>query len=264
MRLIRPPVGLKVPARIAASFWGLKLLTTAFGESTSDYLVHNINPYLAVVGGFVVFVAAMVLQLRTGRYVPWVYWLAVAMVAVFGTMAADVVHIEFGVPYLVSSILFACVLVLVFWSWSQSERTLSIHSITTVRRELFYWAAVLATFAMGTALGDLAAYRLNLGFLSAGIAFAVLFALPALPFYALQLSSVLAFWAAYVMTRPLGASFADWTGKSRTAGGLGWGDGPVAAALAVLIIAGVAYLTVSHSDQTATGELEPALADEAA
>ena len=264
MTLIRTPVSLKVPARIAAIFWVIKLLTTAFGESTSDYLVHNVNPYLAVVGGFVAFVAAMVLQLRTDRYVPWVYWLAVAMVAVFGTMAADVVHIEFRVPYLVSSLLFAVLLAVVFWSWSRVEPTLSIHSITTVRRELFYWAAVLATFAMGTALGDLVAYTFNLGFLSAGIVFAVLFALPGLAFYAFRINAVLAFWAAYVMTRPLGASFADWTGKDRNAGGLGWRDGPVAAVLAVLIVAGVAYLTVSGSDQAKEVALDPVLADESA
>jgi uncharacterized membrane-anchored protein len=264
MRLIRTPVSLKVPARIAAIFWGIKLLTTAFGESTSDYLVHNANPYLAVVGGFVVFVVAMVLQLRTDRYVPWVYWLAVAMVAVFGTMTADVVHIEFRVPYLVSSLLFAVLLVAVFWSWSRVEPTISIHSITTARRESFYWAAVLATFAMGTALGDLAAYTLNLGFLSGGILFAVLFALPGLAYYTLRINPILAFWAAYVMTRPLGASFADWTGKSRSAGGLGWGDGPVAAVIAVLIIAGVAYLMVSRSDQLETVTVEPVLAEDVA
>jgi uncharacterized membrane-anchored protein len=264
MALIREPVSLKVPARIVGLFWVVKLLTTAFGESTSDYLVHNVNPYLAVVGGFVVFVGAMALQLRAERYVPWVYWMAVAMVAVFGTMAADVVHIEFGVPYVLSSILFAILLVVVFWSWSRTEHTISIHSITTSRRELFYWAAVLATFAMGTALGDLAAYTLNLGFLSAGILFAALFALPGLLYYAGLVNGVLAFWAAYVMTRPLGASFADWTGKTRSAGGLGWGDGPVAAVLAVLIIAGVAYLTVSRSDQLASGAVEPVLAEDVA
>lgn len=264
MTLIRTPISLKVPARIAAIFWAIKLLTTAFGESTSDYLVHHVNPYLAVVGGFVVFVAAMVLQLRTDRYVPWVYWLAVAMVAVFGTMTADVVHIEFRVPYLVSSLLFAVMLAVVFWSWSRVEPTLSIHNITTARRELFYWAAVLATFAMGTALGDLVAYTFNLGFLSAGIVFAILFTLPGLAFYAFRINAVLAFWAAYVMTRPLGASFADWTGKDRNAGGLGWGDGPVAAVLAVLIVAGVAYLTVSGSDQVKEVALDPVLADESA
>jgi len=267
MFFIRTPSVLKVPARIAAAFWAIKLLTTAFGESTSDYLVHNVNPYLAVVGGFVVFVVAMTLQLRTDRYVPWVYWLAVAMVAVFGTMAADVLHVEFGVPYLASSALFAVLLVAVFWSWSRVEGTLSIHSITTARRELFYWAAVLATFAMGTALGDLAAYTVKLGFLSAGVVFAVLFALPGLAFLAFRVNPILAFWAAYVTTRPLGASFADWTGKDRSGGGLGWGDGPVAFVLVALIVAGVAYLTVTRSDQPgadAARELEPALADEPA
>ncbi len=249
VQLVRSPIALKVPARIAAVFWAIKLLTTAFGESTSDWLVHNVNPYLAVVGGFVVFAIAMTLQLRTTRYVPWVYWLAVAMVAVFGTMAADVLHVEFGVPYIASSILFAIALAVVFWLWARVEPTLSIHSITTTRRELFYWAAVLATFAMGTALGDLAAYTFNLGFLSAGIVFAVLFALPGLAYLGLRINGVLAFWGAYVMTRPLGASFADWTGKSRHAGGIGIGDGTMAFVLAVLIVAGVAYLTTTRSDQ---------------
>ena len=264
MSLIRTPQALKVPARIAALFWAIKLLTTAFGESTSDYLVHNVNPYLAVMSGFVVFVIAMALQLRTDRYVPWIYWLAVAMVAVFGTMAADVLHVEFGVPYVGSSILFAVLLVAVFWSWSRVERTLSIHSITTVRRELFYWAAVLATFAMGTALGDFAAYTLHLGFLSAGILFAVLFVIPGIARYAFGLNAIFAFWAAYVMTRPLGASFADWMGKSREHGGIGLGDGPVAFVLAALIIAGVAYLTVTRSDQEEESATGLALADERA
>jgi uncharacterized membrane-anchored protein len=261
--LIRTPVSLKVPARIAALFWVIKLLTTAFGESTSDYLVHNVNPYLAVVGGFIVFVIAMALQLRTDRYVPWVYWLAVAMVAVFGTMAADVLHVEFRVPYIGSTILFAVLLVAVFWTWSRTERTLSIHSITTTRRELFYWVAVLATFAMGTALGDLAAYTLKLGFLSAGILFAVLFVLPGIAYYTLRINAIFAFWAAYVMTRPLGASFADWTGKSRHAGGIGIGDGVMAFILAALIVAGVAYLSVARSDQVGNDSgLQPALAEE--
>jgi uncharacterized membrane-anchored protein len=254
-----------VPARIAAIFWAIKLLTTAFGESTSDYLVHNYNAYLAVMGGFVVFLVALTLQLHARRYVPWTYWLAVAMVAVFGTMAADVLHVEFRVPYIASTILFAVLLTAVFWLWSRTEPTLSIHSITTARRELFYWAAVLATFAMGTALGDLAAYTLNLGFLSAGIVFAVLFALPGLARYWFRIDATFAFWAAYVMTRPLGASFADWTGKSRDAGGIGIGDGTMAFILGALIIAGVAYLTVSRADQVEPAPAagyDPRLADE--
>jgi uncharacterized membrane-anchored protein len=191
----------------------------------------------------------MVLQLRVERYVPWIYWLAVAMVAVFGTMAADVLHIEFRVPYIGSTIFFAVLLVAVFWIWSRAEPTLSIHSIVTARRELFYWAAVLATFAMGTALGDLAAYTFQLGFLSAGVLFAVLFALPGIAYFWLGLDPVLAFWATYVMTRQLVASFADWTGKSRHAGGIGIGDGTMAFVLAALIVAGVAYLTISRADQ---------------
>jgi uncharacterized membrane-anchored protein len=249
MPLVRVPAALKVPARVAAAFWVIKLLTTAFGESTSDWLVRDVNPYLAVVGGFAVFVVAMALQLRVDRYVPWVYWLAVAMVALFGTMAADVLHVEFGVPYVASTILFALALVAVFALWSRVEPTLSIHSIDTRRRELFYWAAVLVTFAMGTALGDLAAYTFNLGFLSAGIVFAVLFALPGLAYLGLRIDPVVAFWCSYVMTRPLGASFADWTGKSRHAGGIGIGDGAMGFALAALIVGGVAYLTVSRSDR---------------
>lgn len=264
-RLLRTPTSLKVPARIAAIFWAIKLLTTAFGESTSDYLVHNVSPYLAVAAGFVVFVVAMALQLRVDRYVPWVYWLAVAMVAVFGTMAADVLHVEFRVPYIASSLLFAILLVAVFWVWSRAEPTLSIHSITTQRRELFYWAAVLATFAMGTALGDLAAYTFKLGFLSAGIVFAVLFLLPAVGYYVGRVGAIPAFWASYVMTRPLGASFADWTGKSRHAGGLGIGDGTIAFILAALILAAVTYLTASGADQreaTDSVGLEPRLAEE--
>ena len=139
----------KVP-EITVYFWIIKILTTAMGEATSDYMVHRLNPYLAVGFGFVAFAVAMALQFKAPSYVPWVYWLAVLMVAVFGTMAADVLHVEFGVPYLVSSLVFAVGLAVVFGAWYRSEGTLSIHSIYTRRRETFYWAAVLATFAMGT------------------------------------------------------------------------------------------------------------------
>ena len=212
------------------------------------------NPYLAVIGGFVVFAVAMAFQLRVDRYVPWIYWLAVGMVAVFGTMAADVLHVEFRVPYIASSCLFAVMLVAVFWSWRRSEGTLSIHSITTTPRELYYWAAVLATFAMGTALGDLAAYTLNLGFLSAGLLFAVLFVLPGIGYRLFGLNAILAFSAAYVMTRPLGAC-SDSTGKARDFGGLGIGDGPIAF-VAALIVACVIYLTITRSDELGVAPAE--------
>ena len=167
----------KVP-RLTLYFWVIKILTTALGEATSDYLVHNVNPYLAVFGGFLTFLAAMAIQFRVRTYLPWAYWLAVTMVAVFGTMAADVLHVEFGVPYIASTVFFAITLAVVFVTWYRSEGTLSIKSVYAGRREVFYWAAVLATFAMGTAAGDLAAYTAGLGFLTAGLFFAALFAAP--------------------------------------------------------------------------------------
>src|SRR5579864_5526987 len=145
---------LRVP-EITAYFWIIKALSTAMGESTSDYLVHAINPVLAVGIGFVGFVAALWLQLSVRRYIAWTYWLGVVMVGVFGTMAADVLHVGFHVPYIASSILYAIALAAVFVTWYLTERTLSIHTIDTMRRELFYWAAVVATFEMGTVLGDL-------------------------------------------------------------------------------------------------------------
>jgi len=248
----------KVP-KVTVYFWIVKILTTALGESTSDYLVHRFNPYLAVIGGFVVFVVALALQLATRTYLPWVYWLAVTMVAVFGTMAADVLHIEFGVPYPVSTLLFAIALVVVFTAWYRSERTLSIHSINTPRREAFYWAAVLATFAMGTAAGDLAAYTAHLGFLSAGLLFAAVFAIPGLAYRFAGLNAIVSFWFAYVMTRPLGASFADWFGKARTAGGLGVGDGSVSLVLAICIVALVVYISVTGVDRQTAAAGDAAL-----
>ena len=243
LRLFGQPTGSKVPPRITVVFWIIKILTTAMGEAVSDYLVHGYNPYAAVFAGFVAFAIAILIQFRAAAYVPWIYWLAVLMVAVFGTMAADVLHVEFGVPYVASTVFFAVALVAIFGTWSRIEGTLSIHSITTSRREIFYWLAVLATFAMGTATGDLAAYSATLGFLSAGILFACLFLLPAIAWRFFNLNAVLAFWIAYVLTRPLGASFADWMGKSRTAGGLGIGDGVVALVLFVLIAGLVGWIT---------------------
>ncbi|MCL6442163.1 MAG: hypothetical protein K6T83_01645 [Alicyclobacillus sp.] len=236
----------KVP-EITIYFWIVKLLTTAMGESTSDYLVYHINPYLAVILGFVGFVVALILQFAVRKYVAWIYWLLVVMVAIFGTMVADVTHIVLGASYSVSTIAYAIILTVVFTTWYKVEKTLSIHSINTRRREVFYWAAVLATFAMGTATGDMTAMTLHLGYLASGILFTVLFLLPGVG-YLLGLNEIFAFWFAYVMTRPLGASFADWFGKPKSSTGLGYGDGIVAAVLTVLIVIFVGYLTVSRKD----------------
>ncbi|AMM30814.1 Uncharacterized membrane-anchored protein [Sinomonas atrocyanea] len=234
-RLQQAPALRKVP-EVTVAFWAAKLLTTALGESASDALVTTVDPYLAVAGAFVLFAAALALQLRVRRYIPWVYWAAVAMVAVFGTMAADVLHVVLGAAYAASAAGFAVVLAAVFWLWHRNEGTLSIHSVAAGRSELFYWAAVCATFALGTAAGDLLAYTAGLGFLTAGIVFAALFAVPLLSRRSVGLPETAAFWLAYILTRPLGASFADWTGKGPEVGGLGWGDGPVAAALLILIM----------------------------
>lgn len=237
----------KVP-EITFYFWIVKLLTTAMGESTSDYLVYHINPYVAVILGFIGFVVALILQFAVRQYIAWIYWLLVVMVAIFGTMVADVTHIVLGVPYYASTIAFAILLTVVFMTWYKVEGTLSIHSIHTRRRELFYWSAVLATFAMGTASGDMTATTFRLGYLASGVLFIVLFALPGLGYAWFRLHPIFAFWFAYVMTRPLGASIADWLGKPKSITGLGYGDGIVAAVLTVLIVIFVGYLTVSKRD----------------
>ena len=253
-----PRMASKVP-EITAYFWIVKILTTAMGESTSDYLVFHMNPVIAVVLGFLGFVVALVLQFSVRKYIAWVYWFAVLMVAVFGTMAADVLHVQFGIPYVVSTVFFAITLAVIFALWYWSEKTLSIHSINTSHREVFYWATVLATFALGTAAGDMTAIAFGWGFLSSGIIFAVLIILVAISHHIvksilgaehkhLSRNAVFAFWLAYVLTRPLGASFADWMGKAQSAGGLGWGDGPVAFGLATLIFGFVAYLAVTRKD----------------
>ena len=237
----------KVP-EVTALFWVTKVLTTGMGETASDFLVRRIDPFVAVGLGAVAFVVAMALQLRARRYVPWTYWLAVSMVSVFGTMAADVVHIALGVPYAVSTVVFAIVLAAVFVVWHRTEGTLSIHSIRTRRRELFYWLTVLTTFALGTAAGDLTASTMHLGYFASGVLFAVVIAVPAVAHWRLRLNAITAFWFAYIVTRPLGASFADWLGVPASRRGLDLGTGPVTLTLALVIAVLVGYLTVTHSD----------------
>jgi uncharacterized membrane-anchored protein len=235
-------------------FWVIKALTTAMGESTSDYLVHRLGPVPAVGLGFAGFLVALVIQFAMQRYCAWTYWFAVMMVGVFGTMAADVLHVGFHVPYLASGLVYGLVLAVVFVTWQSTEHTLSIHSVDSPRREAFYWAAVVATFAMGTALGDLTAITLHLGYLASAVLFGAVIAVPAVGWWRFHWNSVFSFWFAYVVTRPLGASVADWLGKPRVLGGLGWGAGPVALGFTAAILASVAYLaTTEHDVQTAQG-----------
>lgn len=244
---LHEPWSVKVPA-VGVLFWVIKVLTTGTGEAASDWL-GNTNLVLAGVVGLGGIALALTLQLRATRYKPAVYWFAVAMVAVFGTMAADAVHVGLGVPYSVSTAFWAAVTAVVLVLWRRSEGSLSIHTITTPRRERFYWATVLSTFALGTAAGDLTADQLDWGFLLSGILFAAVMLVPALGWLRFGMNSVLAFWFAYVVTRPLGASFADWFGKPHSfGGGLGYGDGTVTLVASVVIVLLVGYLAVTHVD----------------
>jgi uncharacterized membrane-anchored protein len=248
--------GVRRVPEIVLVFWVIKALSTALGEATSDYLVHAMVPELAVMLGFAGFVVAILLQFRQGRYVPWAYWLAVVMVGIFGTMAADVLHVAFHVPYTASSVVYGLALAAIFLTWDRVEGTLSIHSIDTPRREAFYWAAVCATFAMGTALGDFTAITLGIGYFASAALFAGLIALPALGYAVSRNHAVLYFWVAYVVTRPLGASVADGLSKPKSVGGMGLGDGPVAVAFALAIVLLVVYLSVTGRDV----QVEPAYA----
>ena len=238
----------KVPA-VTFHFWAVKILSTAMGEALSDYLVHTISPYEAVGLGFIGFAIAIVLQFAVRKYIAPVYWLCVVMVAVFGTMVADALHIEMGIPYATSAFDCAVTLAAIFGTWYLVERNLSIHSINSPRREAFYWATVLATFAMGTALGDLSSYTWHLGWFASGMMYTALFAIPLLARRLVNLNWLVAFWWAYIVTRPLGASYSDWLGVPQALGGLDFGRGRVALALTLVIIAWVAYLTVSRVDE---------------
>jgi uncharacterized membrane-anchored protein len=227
-------------------FWVLKLLTTGMGEAMSDFLGDH-SVLIAATLGSGGFVLAMTLQLRSRSYQAPLYWFAVMMIAVFGTMAADGIHDGAGIPYSVTTPLFAIVVGSVFVLWYRSERTLSIHSITTRRRETYYWSAVLATFALGTAAGDFTASSLNLGFFHSVILFSAMIAVPAVAWWRGALNPIVSFWAAYILTRPIGASFSDWFSKPHAITGLGLGDGAVSGLALIVFVVLVGYVTATRS-----------------
>ena len=233
----------KVPA-LTALFWVTKLLTTGMGESLADFLAAHHVVVLAVVGGTGLLVA-LARQLAAPAYRATTYWLAVSMVAVFGTVAADGLRQGLGLSLPVVTGLYAALLAVVLGTWWWVEGTLSVHSITTRRRESFYWLTVLVSFALGTAAGDLTAFYLGWGFMTSILVFGVAIVVPWVLFRAGLMNEVVAFWTAYVLTRPLGASVADWLGKPM---GAGFGDGAVSAVAVGLIAALVAYLAVSRRD----------------
>ncbi len=240
------PVAAKVPEVILV-FWIVKILTTAGGEATSDYL----KTWGNIRGGgteILLFVAGLVIQFSTRRYRAFAYWFLAFSIAIFGTGVADFLHLDVGISYAGTTVLWAVILAIVFVVWYASEGTLSIHSITTQRREAFYWATVFATFALGTALGDFTATSLGLGYAASSILFGVVILIPALAWWRFGLNSIAAFWASYVITRPLGASIADYISKPAHTSGLGFGDGPTALVFALAVLAFVTYLTVARPD----------------
>jgi uncharacterized membrane-anchored protein len=258
------PLAAKVP-EITVVFWVIKVLTTGMGESMSDFLGQHSVPLAAAIGVFGL-AFALWLQLRTPEYRAAVYWFAVMMVAVFGTMVADGIHDGASIPYSVTTPFFAIVVAAVFHYWYRSEGTLSIHSITTRRRETYYWAAVLGTFALGTAAGDLTAIQLHWGFLESAGLFAVVIALPGIAWWRGRLNAIAAFWLSYIVTRPLGASFADYFSKPHAQTGLGLGDGTVSAIALVVFVGLVAYVAVTRRDiqQVAHDAQHPRIAADAA
>jgi uncharacterized membrane-anchored protein len=245
-RFFPSPLGAKVP-EIIALFWVVKILTTAGGEATSDYL----KTYGNIGGGgteVVLFVIAIVLQFAVRRYRAFAYWSLAFAIAIAGTGISDFLHLDVHIPYAGTSLLWAVILAAIFWTWYRSEGTLSIHSVTTQRREVFYWATVFATFALGTALGDFTATSLNLGYLPSGLLFFGVILLPLLAWWRFGLNPIVAFWMAYVVTRPLGASFADWISKPSNLTGIGFGDGPTALVFALAVLAPVVYLAIARPD----------------
>jgi uncharacterized membrane-anchored protein len=241
MRL-REPIAAKVP-EITITFWLIKLITTYMGEATSDFLGDKLGPGGGVVE-VVLMVAAVWWQFSRPRYFAPAYWFLAMVIAISGTGASDTLHNLVHIPFYGTTLLWAVVLAGLLLSWHRCEGTLSIHSITTRRRELFYWCTVFATFALGTALGDLTATTFNLGYAPSGLLFIGIILIPLLG-WRLGLNSVVAFWFAYIVTRPLGASFADYVSKPPNISGINFGDGPTAVTALVAIIALVTYVTLA-------------------
>jgi uncharacterized membrane-anchored protein len=252
-RLSREPLAAKVP-EITAMFWVIKLLTTYMGEATSDWLGDG---NVAIGGAVEVLLLALALwlQFRARRYVAAAYWFLAAAIAIFGTGASDTLHIALGIPYAGTTALWIVVLAAIFWRWRRREGTLSIHSVTTTRREMYYWATVFATFALGTALGDFTATVLTLGYLPSAFLFMGIILIPALAWWRFGLNEVGAFWFAYIVTRPLGASFADYVSKPHAISGANFGDGPTSAVATIALVILVAYISIVRRDVQPRAEI---------
>ncbi|MGP8296790.1 COG4705 family protein [Streptomyces inhibens] len=248
----------KVP-EVTVYFWVIKILCTTVGETAADLLNEKLGLGLTGVSLLmsVLLVAVLVAQFRTAAYRPGIYWLAVALISIVGTLISDNLTDNLGVPLETSTAVFAVALVVVFVAWYRSERTLSIHHVDTMRRESFYWLAVLFTFALGTAAGDLVAERMDLGYwISAGL-FALAIAAVAVAHFALGLNAVWSFWIAYILTRPLGASIGDYLSQPTADGGLGLGTVITSVLFLAVILGLVVFLAVTRRDVAERERLSP-------
>ncbi|AEH85409.1 membrane protein [Mesorhizobium opportunistum] len=238
---------------VTLDFWLIKLMAVTMGETAADYLAVNLGLGLTVTSLIMtgVLIVALVLQFAQKRYVPWAYWLAVVLISVVGTLITDNLVDNFGVRLQTTTIAFSVTLIATFAVWYASERTLSIHTIFTTRREIFYWLAILFTFSLGTAAGDLVAESFEMGYLTSGLMFGGVIALIALAYYLIHLDAILAFWLAYILTRPLGASFGDFLSQPSEYGGLGFGTTFTSLIFLGCIIALVLYMTLKKTDDEA-------------
>jgi uncharacterized membrane-anchored protein len=252
-----PPIQYNRVPKVTVDFWLIKLMAVTMGETAADYLAVNLGLGLAnttlLMSG--VLIVAMALQFAQKKYVPWAYWLAVVLVSVVGTLITDNLIDTFGVKLMTTAIFFTAALAATFAVWYASERTLSIHSIFTTKREAFYWLAILMTFALGTAAGDLVAEHFALGYLTTGVLFGAIIATFAFGYYVLKMDAILCFWLAYIFTRPLGASFGDLLSQPVEYGGLGFGTIITSAMFLSAIVAIVGYMTITHRGE----ELVPAV-----
>ena len=249
----------KVP-EVTLYFWIIKIMATTVGETAADYLNFNLHLGLSktsVLMG-VLLIVALAVQFATRRYVPAVYWIAVVFLSVFGTLITDNLSDNFGVALTTTTTIFSVALIATFAGWYASERTLSIHSIHTTRREAFYWTAILFTFALGTAAGDLVAEGLHLGYATSALIFAGIIAAVTASHFWLKLNAIWAFWIAYVLTRPFGASCGDLLSQSPSNGGLGLGTVGTSALFLIVILALVTYLSVSKRDVIGANKLTEA------
>lgn len=236
----------KVP-QVTLAFWAIKIMCTTVGETGADYLAVHVGLGTALTDGITMalLTAALILQVRTSRYVPWIYWLTVVLVSIAGTQITDLLTDGMDVSLYLSTPMFAAILAAIFAMWYRVERTLSIHTIVTLRRELFYWSAILSTFALGTAAGDLATEALGLGFNLGVVVFGGLIAAVAIA-YRYNADAVLCFWLTYILTRPLGASLGDLLSQSRDYGGLGFGTVYTSISFLAVIVVLVAFLSLKQ------------------